>query len=315
MKSEMAKGTPVENEEIESWDKRIQNAFAHYKETHEIQDILLTCYDQHGMWIPTIWHEVVEEALIAKLMEVTIPLERRENTNEAGERTLQCSFVDDSDGKVEIPYHHVKGGILVSEAAKLNAPLLRSVGERILSPNAIEFHIPNLQFVGWTIEAQSACKFIAPNLQSVGGSLWAFAAEEFHVPSLKFVEENLRADSAEGFCALNLQTVGGDLEAQSAIKFNAPVLQSVGGHLNARLAEVFSSPELHTVEGSMYAGNAKTLNADKLKLVKGDLDTKSAIKFYKPLIDVRGKHEMHPDAERVWKGIAFAISNQPEMEI
>ncbi len=325
--------------ETPTWDERVRDAFAHYKKTHEIQDILLTRYDQHGMWIPVIWHEVVEDALIAELVRTVIPPERRENTNEAGERTLLCSFINHSEGTVDIPYHHVKGEIVVTEAETLNAPVLVSVGRRMVSICAIYFNIPKLQIAGWTIEAAGAFNFNAPNLQSVegwlcaegaiefhapklqsvGGGLGAHFAEKLHIPKLQSVEEGLDAGSARNFDAPELQSVGGDLNAGSAVQFNAPKLQSVVGDLIDYDGEDFCAPTLLSVGGSMFAGSATKLNAGVLKRVGGALDTRNASDFYIRRKYVGGDRELHPDAERNWQrkqqALRDAMKKQPELEI
>ena len=321
--------------ETPTWDERVRDAFAHYKETHEIQDILLTRYDQHGMWIPVIWHEVVEDALIAELVRTVIPPERRENTNEAGERTLLCSFINHSEGTVDIPYHHVKGEIVVTEAETLNAPVLVSVGRRMVSICAIYFNIPKLQFAGSSIEAQSAYKFNAPNLQSVGGSLFvqiaqkvhapklqsvegglgAHFAEELHIPNLQFVGWDIEAQSALKFDAPHLQSVGRNLNAEAAVEFNAPKLQSVGENLIAFTAEVIDVPKLQSVGGSMYAGSATKLNAGVLKRVGGALNTRNAKDFYIRREYVGGDRELNSDAVNNWEAIRDAMKKQPELEI
>jgi hypothetical protein len=98
--------------EIEIWEKLVTDACTHYKLTNEIQDILLPGFDQMGRWSSTILIRDRSKAHIAKLIGATIPLDRLVSKNKTGESILLCSFVDDSDGVVTIPYHHVKGSIL-----------------------------------------------------------------------------------------------------------------------------------------------------------------------------------------------------------
>ncbi|MEI6607698.1 MAG: hypothetical protein WCP35_20525 [Verrucomicrobiota bacterium] len=325
--------------ETPPWGKRIQDAIAHFESTGDIQDILRPRIDQRGCWIPVILNEEVEEALIEKLAGTILSPERLTSTNDTGESTLLCSFVDDSKGIVKIPYHHVKGQILVSEAGTLSAPVLLSVGERMVSICAMEFHIPKLQFVGFALEAQSAVKFNAPNLQSVGGwlcaegaiefhapklqsvggGLGAHFAEKLHIPKLQSVEKELDAGSARNFDAPELQSVGGGLNAGSAVQFNAPKLQSVGGDLIDYDAEDFYAPNLLSVRGSMYAGSATKLNAGVLKRVGGALDTRNASDFYIRPQYVGGDRELHPDAERNWQrkqqALRDAMKKQSELEI
>ena len=225
------------NDGNESWGKRMQDAIAHFESTGEIQEILGLRFDQRGCWIPFISNEKVEKALIEKLVGTKLDPERLTNTNDSGEITLLCSFVDHSEGTVVITYHHVKGQILVSEAGTLDAPKLLSVGERMVSICAMEFHIPKLQSVGGALEAQSAVKFNAPNLQSVGVWLCAQGAIEFHAPKLESVGGGLNALFAEKFHIPKLQSVEQGLDAGSALKFDAPELQSVGGGPKRRVSQ------------------------------------------------------------------------------
>ena len=224
------------NDGNESWGKRMQDAIAHFESTGEIQEILGLRFDQRGCWIPFISNEKVEKALIEKLVGTKLDPERLTNTNDSGEITLLCSFVDHSEGTVVITYHHVKGQILVSEAGTLDAPKLLSVGERMVSICAMEFHIPKLQSVRGALEAQSAVKFNAPNLQSVGGWLCAQGAIEFHAPKLESVGGGLDAGGAKKFHIPMLQSVEEGLDAGSALNFDAPELQSVGGGPKRRVS-------------------------------------------------------------------------------
>ena len=56
----------------------------------------------------------------------------------------------------------------MTEAETLNAPVLVSVGRRMVSICAIYFNIPKLQFAGSSIEAAGAFNFNAPNLNFAG---------------------------------------------------------------------------------------------------------------------------------------------------
>ncbi len=56
------------DEEMEIWDQRVTDACTHYKETNEIQDILLPGFDQMGRWSSTILIRDRSKAHIAKLM-------------------------------------------------------------------------------------------------------------------------------------------------------------------------------------------------------------------------------------------------------
>ena len=126
----------------------MQDAIAHFESTGEIQEILLPGFDQRGRWTYSFSVEGVEEALFEKLAGTKLDPVRLTNTNVSGETTLLCSFVDESEVAVAIPYHHVKGEIVIHNAGTFDAPMLLSVGERMVSICAMEFRIPKLQSVG-----------------------------------------------------------------------------------------------------------------------------------------------------------------------
>jgi hypothetical protein len=325
-------------DENESWGKLMQDAIAHFESTGEIQEILLPGFDQRGRWTYSFSVEGVEEALFEKLAGTKLDPVRLTNTNVSGETTLLCSFVDESEVAVAIPYHHVKGEIVIHNAGTFDAPMLLSVGERMVSICAMEFRIPKLQSVGGALEAQSAVKFNAPNLQSVGGWLCAQVAGEFHapklqsvgggldagvakkfhIPQLQVVEKGLDAGSALNFDAPDLQSVGGDLNAGSAVQFNAPKLESVGGDLIDYDAEDFCAPNLVSVEGSMDAGSATKLIAGKLNRVGRNLNTRMARNFYKRSLEKNGvgeNWEFNPEAKKLWEAVQAAQASQPSLEI
>ncbi len=263
-------------------DEQIMWACAHYNRTGEIADILLAGFDQLGKWVglrPNSNGWKFDESLTRLISKETIPQERLVHINGKNEAILLSSFVTYSNDTLLLDYQHINGSLFAQSTKKILAPQLQSVAGYLLVESAIEFEVPELQFVGRNMQVGSVIKLITPHLKKVGGWLGARSATEFHAPQLRNVGSDLLLPSITEFDAPCLKSVDGILDANSAKTFHAPALQSVYLSLNAAAATEIHVPSLQTVGGLLGTDSVLEFRAPQICHVIGDLRVLSALEI------------------------------------
>lgn len=248
------------------WDKAVVEACDHYNRSGEIQNILLTGFDQKGRWIGLKKRTnglSFPRSLTAKLSREKIPVTRCVTTNSAGESVLFSSFHSSSNSLVLLPFHHVAGWIRAKNATAFSAPQLRSVGWDMELRSSTRLVIPSLVKVGGKIRACSVVSFVADRLQSVGGGLNTIGASKLHAPLLRLVGGALQAESATHLDLSGLWGVMEEMNCDSAEELYLPELRQVDGTLLANRARTLVAPELCSVD-FLFANSATSVQVPKL---------------------------------------------------
>ena len=84
-----------------------------------------------------------------------------------------------------IDFTEISGVLYVCESAKLEAPVLQSVGNYISVRESAKLEAPVLQSVGGGIYVYESAKLEVPALQSVGGGIYVYESAKLEAPNLK----------------------------------------------------------------------------------------------------------------------------------
>jgi len=172
----------------------------------------------------------------------------------------------------------VTGYLYVDRSAKLDAPLLTTVGGDLYVDGSAKLDAPLLTTVGGDLYVDGSAKLDA--LTTVGGYLYVDGSAK--LDALTTVGSYLRVYGSEKLDAPLLTTVGGDLRVDRSAKLDAPLLTTVGGDLYVDGSAKLDAPLLTTVGGYLRVDGSAKLDA--LTTVGGYLRVYGSAKLDAPNI-------------------------------
>lgn len=222
-------------------------ALSHYKNTGEIQDSLLTFFNQDGIW-QCLWKPKDHNGFPPLDKEV-IPKERLVKEDETGHLHLMTSFYNRGTEELEFSYSSIKGNLDAPYAKSLFAPQLGHIGGWLNMYWAQEIYTPQLRATGGQLNGTKAKSITAPRLTHTGGCL-GLGAKTILLPQLRFTIGSLYLPNAKRVFTPQLNHVGGDIYANNAEIFDAPKLKEVNGSIPKTCLKHLDAPQLFEVQRS-----------------------------------------------------------------
>ena len=164
----------------------------------------------------------------------------------------------------------VTGYLYVDRSAKLDAPLLTTVGGDLYVDGSAKLDAPLLTTVGGDLYVDGSAKLDA--LTTVGSYLRVYGSEKLDAPLLTTVGGYLRVDGSAKLDALT--TVGGYLRVYGSAKLDAPNIKNKSDDkakaiATKALAAAFKKRKLVKVDGILsFLISVKTIKSLKLFKVK-----------------------------------------------
>ena len=284
----------------------VLKAAAKYKRTGTIPEILWQYYDQRGRWIGAlhVWRRKTRATAKDLMKKSKLPKKHIVTQTPYGEMILNTSFVISSKRTVCIPYHEIKGSVLISKVDVLFAVALRTVAGNFICMNRYLIDLTDLAEVHGDFRVPYSRNLRIPALAHVGGRVVVLACA---LPHLETVGSHLVARFVEVLETPKLVYVGGDVSARTAQRMIMPNLEFIGRELEISLvcARV-DAPRLEVIGRDFIAPTTKTIRMRNLKMVGGDMNTRASEEFYLPGLVVGGNWEMYPHAPKVWAAAEHA---------